>query len=179
MVRKVSYLFLVFILYSCCYTGIRSPNGLPRRKIHPLPMNTDYTLIDTMALYKIDYFYSRNGLTKEVSRHYKDIDNTYPYTSYFKFYAKGKVGLFIIPKKDTLHLERGLFNTEQAKMGYFYIDKNRIRISTIGDCNLYISNDKGSISKDTIDVINKNNIGIVHIRKEVPKELLEGWEPDW
>jgi len=154
---------------------------LPRRKIRPLPENTDYSKIDTMALYKLDSYYFYNSLEKKINDFTKKENDSYPYISYLKFYSKGKLGLFVISKQDTLNLQRCFFNPQKAKMGYYYIEGNKIKtkISTIGNATLHISRKKGFIYNDSIDIRHHNFYGNIFIKRNVPKELLEGWEPDW
>ena len=152
-----------------------------RRKIRPLPENTDYSKIDTMALYKLDSYYFYNSLEKKINDFTKKENDSYPYISYLKFYSKGKLGLFVISKQDTLNLQRCFFNPQKAKMGYYYIEGNKIKtkISTIGNATLHISRKKGFIYNDSIDIRHHNFYGNIFIKRNVPKELLEGWEPDW
>lgn len=181
MVRKILFFVFITFMLGCFYTGPRSEYGLPRRKIRPLPQNTDYNLIDTNAVYMIYARYHVNSLTKDTISFEYEKNQTYPYVGYLKFYSKGKLGLFVIHKEDTLQLQRCLFNPKKAKMGYYYIegDRIRIRISTIGDATLYVSTTKGRIYNDTIDVSNKNNVHTIYVKKKIPVELIEGWSPDW
>jgi hypothetical protein len=174
----VAISFIIF--YSCCYTGRKSEFGLPRNDIKRLDIPLSYEFIDTIAVYKLvaDCFYNKS-LKKVIL--FKNQHENYPYTSYLKFYRNGKLGLFIIPKEDTINLTKKHFNPEKAKMGYYFIEDNKIktRISTIGDCALYIANDKGTIVGDSITLLNKNGIGNIFVKRKVPKEILEGWTPDW
>ena len=182
MVRKIIILLILFVSTTACwYIGKTSEYGLPRRKIRPLPENTDYSKIDTMALYKLDSYYFYNSLEKKINDFTKKENDSYPYVSYLKFYSKGKLGLFVISKQDTLNLQRYFFNPQKAKMGYYYIEGNKIKtkISTIGNATLHISRKKGFIYNDSIDIRHHNFYGNIFIKRNVPKELLEGWEPDW
>ncbi|MBI1669906.1 hypothetical protein I7X29_15105 [Capnocytophaga sp. p1a2] len=134
-----------------------------------------------MALYKLDSYYFCNSLEKKINDFTKKENDSYPYISYLKFYSKGKLGLFVISKQDTLNLQRCFFNPQKAKMGYYYIEGNKIKtkISTIGNATLHISRKKGFIYNDSIDIRHHNFYGNIFIKRNVPKELLEGWEPDW
>ena len=159
MVRKIIILLILFVSTTACwYIGKTSEYGLPRRKIRPLPENTDYSKIDTMALYKLDSYYFYNSLEKKINDFTKKENDSYPYISYLKFYSKGKLGLFVIS-----------------------IEGNKIKtkISTIGNATLHISRKKGFIYNDSIDIRHHNFYGNIFIKRNVPKELLEGWEPDW
>jgi hypothetical protein len=91
------------------------------------------------------------------------------------------MGLFIILKKDTANLTREMFNPLKAKMGYYSItgDVIKTRLSTIGDCTLYISNKKGYVRNDTLSLEEKYHHGSIYIKKIVPDELLKNWSPDW
>ena len=181
MVKKILFFVLTTFMVGCFYTGPSSEYGLPRRKIRPLPQNTDYSLIDTNAVYIPYAYYFRNDITKDIISFQYQKEETYPYIGYLKFYSKGKLGLFVIHKEDTLQMERCLFNPKKAKMGYYYIegDKIRTRISTIGDATLYIGNQKGRIYNDTIEVSNKNHFYTIYVKKKIPIEFIENWSPDW
>lgn len=180
-IKKVILYILIVSAVSCYYTGVRSEYGLPRRKIKPLPENTDYSKIDTNALYVPYAYYFKNTITREAIEFYKEKDDTYPYIGFLKFYSKGKLGLFIIPKADTLHMQRCFFDPKKAKMGYYHIEGEKIRtkISIIGDATLYISNKKGRIYGDTIELSSKNYYYQIYIKKKIPIQLLENWKPDW
>jgi len=182
MVRKIIlYTITTMLLIGCCYNGKVSEYGLPRRDIKKLEKPILYEKIDTLALYKLTSSFHINYLTNEYSYFEKNDDNVYPSTSYLKFYPNGKLGLFIIPKSDTLKLERSFFDPQRAKMGYYYIKDNVIktRISTIGDCSLYLSNKKGEIKGDKIILKDKRGYGNIYIKKDVPKIVLENWKTDW
>lgn len=155
--------------------------GLPRRKINKLKPFKTYGIIDTLALYKLSINFSTNNISNEYVYFEKENNNSYPYTSYMKFYPNGKLGLFIILKRDTLSLERSFFDPRRAKMGYYWVEDSVIRtkISTIGDCSLYISNKKGVVIGDTIKLENHYRYGEIFIKKRMTKESLENWEPDW
>jgi len=182
MVKKIIiHSFIAIILTGCCYNGKVSDYGLPRREIKKLDRTILYGAIDTLALYKLTNSFHFNSLSKEYTFLEKDIYNSYPNASYLKFYPNGKLGLFIIPKTDTLKLERSFFDPQRAKMGYYYINGNSIktRISAIGDCSLYLSNKKGTIENDKILINDNSGHGNIYIKKEVPKVILENWKPDW
>lgn len=183
MVTRVSVAFILLLTVSgCCYNGKLSDYGLPRKAITKLKNSTiDYSKIDTMALYKAEAGFNINSLTKEYTYYEKDVNNSYPYVSYLKFYQDGKLGVFIIPKTDTLALQRDFFNPVKAKMGYYNMNGKvlKIRIATIGDCTLYISDSEGTIQNDTLKMLNKNYSGKIYKKVTVPKSLLEKWKPDW
>jgi hypothetical protein len=182
MAKRILHVLLFSIITSgCCYKGIKSAYGLPRKKIARLSDHFSHEKIDTLALYKLQINYAYNKMSKEYIYFEKDNNNSYPYTSYLKFYKNGKLGLFILPKTDTLHLERTFFDPQKAKMGYFEIQGQSIKtkISTIGDCSLFISNKKGEIKGDSIKLEGKNNHGNIYIKVNVPKNILENWKPDW
>ena len=67
-------------------------------------------------------------------------------------------------------------------MGYFSeYEKGKIKqkISTIGDCTLYISEKNGTVEKDSIVLYDKNSFGYVYKKIKVPQEYLQNWKPDW
>jgi len=178
----VIFSIVVLICFmGCCYNGPTSPYGLPRKRIKILLKNIDYGGVDTLAVYKSYANYAYNNLSKKIIYFEKTDDNTYPYVSYLKFYENGKVGLFVISKKDTLNLKRCTFNPKMAKMGYYHITENKIKIkiSTLANCNLYISRKKGYINEDTITIEGNNQHGSIYVKKKIPKEFLEDWLPDW
>ncbi|WP_311330419.1 hypothetical protein [Capnocytophaga sputigena] len=74
-----------------------------------------------------------------------------------------------------------MFNPEKAIMGYYYIKGNDIKIKTarIINCYLYVFKEKGRIKNDTITLMLDSSIEEIYKKKTIPKELLEGWEPDW
>jgi len=182
MVKKIIVNFSLIILFnSCCYNGMVSEFGLPRKRINKLKPFMANNIIDTLALYKLSISYSINNISGEYVYFEKNADNSYPYISYMKFYPNGKLGLFVIRKTDTLNFERSFFDPRRAKMGYYWLEENilKTKISTIGDCSLYISNKKGVVIGDTIKLENHYKYGEIYIKKRVPKEFLENWKPDW
>ena len=173
---------LLVLASSCCYVGKRTMYGLPRKNIAPLKGDKiSYKDIDTNAIYKLVIDYHYNTSLKQYSYYERADDNTYPYISYLKFYSNRKLGLFVILKKDTMNLNRDVFNPLKAKMGYYSVTNNvlRTRIATIGDCSLYVSNEKGYIRNDTLMLEEKHHHGSISIKKEVPGEILKNWTPDW
>lgn len=177
----VSLVILSTVITSCCYNGIVSEYGLPRRKIP----NYNYQHkriyeIDTTIVYKLDAVFIFSSSLKKITRYDKEDENTYPYVSYLKYYSNGKVGLFVIEKNKAI--VRDDFNTQKAKMGYFSEyepGKIKQRISTIGDCSLYISERKGYIENDSIVLYDKNDFGHVYKKANIPSEYLKDWKPDW
>lgn len=182
MVKKCIYVILVVLISSCCYMGKKTIYGLPRKNITSLSRGEiNYRDIDTTALYKLYIVYYYNKYKKQYFYYEKADDNPYPYISYLKFYSDGKLGLFVIPRKDTSNLTRDTFNPLKAKMGYYSNIDNvlHIKIITIGDCSLYINNEKGYINSDTVRMENKQHYGNIFIKKLVPREFLRDWSPDW
>ena len=187
MVKRKSYILILLSIcfIACCYKGPYTSYGSIRQKIRSFSKITEnYELIDTTALYKLDAIqeYTHYNLTeKRVSFYEKDDAHYYPYTQYLKFYSNGKLAVFFIPKRDTLFLKREMFNPEKAIMGYYYIKGNDIKIKTAGiiNCYLYVFKEKGKIKNDTITLMLDSSIEEIYKKKTIPKELLEGWEPDW
>ncbi len=185
MVVYKNYIFIIcscLTIVSCCYNGKYSANGLPRKKVKEFPdKNISIENIDTLSIYKLKINFAINGQTNQYIYFEKEDDNTYPYVSYLKFYKNNKLGLFIIPKADTLKLSREYFNPSKAKMGYYYISNKSIKtkISTIGDCSLYISKKNGTINGDSIIIKDNSNHGNIYLKQNIPKEYLENWKPDW
>ena len=190
MVRKIILLLILFLSTTACwYIGKTSEYGLPRRKIRPLPENTDYSKIDTMALYKSEvvYLYTTSlcgTKPKNIRIIEKEGEPYLPTTTYLKFYSKNKVGVFILSKQESLNLQRSFFNPQKAEMGYYYVKENdnkiEIKFSTIGAYStMQVNHRKGTIYNDSINIFGGNNIGEIYVKRNVPKELLEGWEPDW
>lgn len=135
--------------------------------------------VDTLDIYELKFscFYE-----KKINSYTNLMEYDYTHISYLKFYKNGKLGLFIIPIEKTKDFNRDFFNPEKAKMGYYELDENFIkkRISTIGDCSLYISNQEGIVKGDTIFFHNlNNNHGNVYIKKNVDVNFLKNWLPDW
>lgn len=178
MVRNLSiYILILFFISSCCYTGRYSEYGYPRKSISSYKqLNNSTAKIDTTIIYKLDA-----SFINTVSNYYKKEDESeYPNFIYLKYYAKNKVGLFIIDKLKVL--ERDDFNPKKAKMGYFFEYENgniKQKISTIGDCTLYISKHMGYTNNDSIVFIDKNLYGDIYKKVQLPKEFLENWQPDW
>ena len=173
---------LPLFFVSCCYNGIYSENGLPRKKIKQFrDSSISIENIDTLSIYKSKINFAKNELTDQYIYFEKEDDNTYPYVGYLKFYKDNKLGLFIIPKADTLKLTREYFNPSKAKMGYYYISGKSIKtkISTIGDCSLFISKKSGVINGDSIVLKNNSNHGNIYLKQRIPIEYLENWKPDW
>lgn len=190
MVRKIIILLILFVSTTACwYIGKTSEYGLPRRKIRPLPENTDYSKIDTMALYKSEvvYLYTTSlcgTKPKNIRIIEKEGEPYLPTITYLKFYSKNKVGVFILSKQESLNLQRSFFNPQKAEMGYYYVKGNdnkiEIKFSTIGAYStMQVNHRKGTIYNDSINIFGGNNIGEIYVKRNVPKELLEGWGPDW
>lgn len=180
--RCTIFITAALLISSCCYMGKRTMYGLPRKNLSPLKGGDfSYKYIDTNALYKLFIDYHYNKTLKRYSYYERADDNSYPYTSYYKFYSNGKLGLFVIPREDTVNLTRDTFNPLKAKMGYYSVTDNIIKtkIATIGDCTLFISNEKGFIRTDTLTLEEKNHHGNIYIKKIVPNDLLKDWSPDW
>lgn len=181
MVSKKIIFILFLTLISCKYNGVVSEYGLPRKKINFFSQSIYSKKIDTLSIYKNILNYKYNKQDKSYDYFEKTTTNSYKYVSYLKFYANGKLGLFIIPKKDTLKLERSFFNPKKAKMGYYEVNENLIktRNSTIGGVSFFIVNQHGVINGDSIKLIDKNQGVNIYIKKEVSKQLLNDWKPDW
>lgn len=181
MVRNIIFVVIFMIITGCCYSGKVSKYGLPRKEIKKINGVSDYSKIDTTSIYKLEIDFAYNKLEKEYVYYEKSDNNTYPYSSFLKFYSNGKLGLFVIPKEEISKLNREHFNPERAKMGYYFVSGNLIktRISTIGDSGLYISNKNGFIQNDSITIQDKNNYGGVYVKKIIDKNLLKIWKPDW
>ena len=127
-----------------------------------------------------DIFYDNKS--QKIVQYEKDIEYDYPYTSYIKFYPRGKFGLFIIKKADTIYLKREDFNPKKAKMGYYIEKENKkieTKLETIGDCSLYISKKIGYIKEDSLFRIDRNGRGDIFIKTKVPSNLFNKWKPDW
>ena len=184
MVNKMLvYIILIVFFSSCCYMGKRTIHGLPRKNISLLKGGEiNFKLIDTFALYKTEIDYHYNTSLKQYF-HFERIDDNYSYPNigYIKFYSNGRLGLFVIPKSKGNNLTRDDFNPVKALMGYYSVTDNLIktRIATIRDCSLYIDNEKGFIRDDTLKIENKTHHGTIYIKKNIPKELITGWTPDW
>lgn len=173
-------LLAALLLASCCYTGLRSSEGLPRARMKSFG-EYGYAGIDTNAVYRVFENLHRNTQTGRIISRERAADNSYPYVSYLKFYPKGKFGLFVIPKGDIAALRRDHFDPRKAKMGYFGSDGDRLvtRLSTLGDCSLQISESKGKVTGDTLILFKKDGHGNVYLRQQVDPGLLQGWAPDW
>ena len=128
----------------------------------------------------LEISYGLNSITKEYTFYEKEIIRDYPIAAYLKFYPENKVGLFLIKKPDTLNLKRYLFNPQNAKMGYYYIEGNRIftKITDIQQCEFNVIKSNGKISNDTIEEFDHNG-GNIYVKKNIPKEYIEKWKPDW
>ncbi|MEO6672652.1 MAG: hypothetical protein ABIN93_04420 [Ginsengibacter sp.] len=156
--------------------------GLPRKNISLLKGgDRTYNYVDTNALYKLTINYLYNRGSKRYSYYERSDNNSYPYTSYYKFYSNGKVGLFVIAKKDTMNLTRNAFNPLNAKMGYYSVTGNAIKtkLETVNDCMFHLINERGHIGSDTLTLEDKNHHGNIYIKNMVPNELLKDWSPDW
>ena len=170
------------LFVSCCYNGIYSKDGLCRRKINDYKLkNTLIENIDTLAVYKEKINFALNTITKEYVYFEKSEENTYPYVSYLKFYPNNKLGLFIIAKSDTLKLTREHFNPSKATMGYYFLDGNKIRIkfSIVFQCSHQTLGEKGIINKDSITTLQSGHSGTIYVKRNVEKEYIENWKPDW
>lgn len=179
--RIIFSLFSVVIfLCSCCYKGKYSAAGYPRKAIKSFEnKNVGVFNIDTLAVYKWEVSYGTNS-SKEYTYYEKQLNRNYPSTAYLKFYPNNKLGIFVIRKSDTLNLTREHFNPKNARMGYYYFNGNNIvtKVSTIQQCELAITKVNGKIIGDTI--IEENNLsGTIYVKKNISKEYLENWKPDW
>ncbi len=105
VVKKIICVIGILILCVSCYIGKKTIYGLPRKKISIPKGDISIISVDTNALYKMVINFRYDKLLNNYSYHQKVDDHYYPYVSYLKFYNDGKLGLFIIPKKDTAKLE--------------------------------------------------------------------------
>ena len=179
MVRMIFYITCFILLKSCCYSGIVSEYGLPRKAISKYNKSSIMN-IDTMSVYPHCAYFTYSKSDRKITDYNKEENSKYPYISYLKYYSNGKVGLFVISKTEILN--RDAFNPKRAKMGYYYqYNTNNIRqkISTIGDCTLYISERQGYVKGDSIVLFDKYGHGNVYKKYNIPKKELSNWNPDW
>lgn len=179
LLKVTIYIKCIVLLESCCYSGITSEYGLPRKIISKYNKNTIVN-IDTMAVYKYYAYFKYSKSDTKIMYYNKEENSKYPYISYLKYYSNGKVGLFVIPKTEVLNRE--LFNPKRAKMGYYYqynTDNIRQKISTIGDCSLYISEKEGYVKGDSIVLFDKYGHSSVYKKINISEENILNWNPDW
>lgn len=189
MVKKLSVIFILLSLSSCCYRGMRNSFGSPRKimNVKKLVNNDIYTKIDTTSLYELKYYITnKGGLIPENM----DFGSTF-----LKFFKNGKVGEFgfgydhknykPIPN---YKCRRDDFNPKKFRMGYFYIDGNEIKMRKFGikfcKRNLFVS--KIEILGDTIierirtdALLGEYDEGRLYIKKSIDRKLIDGWYPDW
>lgn len=178
MVRVIFLVIVFMLLKGCCYSGAISQYGLPRKYISRYTKKVMIN-IDTTTIYR-EHAYFRFSKSNNIKDYRLVKENNYGYISFLKYYSNGKVGLFVIPKTEILN--RNHFNPKRAKMGYYYqknINDIVQKISTIGDCSLYISEKEGHVRGDSIVLYDKRGHSHVYKKHSVPKDFLLDWEPDW
>jgi hypothetical protein len=176
------YALIILVISSCCYTGKVTMYGLARKNVSLLKGgDVTYKYVDTTVLYKATFDFYPNIFNRNKYDYDLVNNNSYPYVAYYKFYGNGKLGLFIILKKDTMNLTRDDFNPLKAKMGYYSVTDKLIKtkIESVNDCTLHLINERGYISNDTLSLEHKNHYGHICLKEIVPDELLKNWSPDW
>lgn len=183
---------VIFILVSCtlmlqscfCYKGSSTEYGQPRKEIIVKNQQFDITLlkeIDTLAVYElITYIRNDNVYVVDNSRG----------KSYFRFYSNGKFGAFglgydsdefkLIPD---YKISREDFNPLHSQMGYYFTKNNKIYTKrlTMNQCQIQVYESELVIKENIIEEISlqQKRSKNIYVKRSIPKEFLENWQPDW
>lgn len=181
MVKQIFLLVsLSILLFSCCYNGVVSEYGLPRREITKFKDESKVIYdIDTMVIYKLDANFFYNKSLQKYS-YYKKVNSNSQI--FYKFYSKGKLGYFRIRNEEVLKKDKNLFNPKKAEMGYYSEyekGKLKLKFTTVFDCTFHIEEYEGYIESDSIVLYDMNKHGFVYKKDSISKTLLNGWKPDW
>lgn len=168
------------VLNSCCFKGNLNNYGIQRTEnVDRFTKNARITTTDTLILYektKICFGGQCYATEKE----------------YLRFYPNGKVSSFInvglnkrsIDSIKEHSINRKDFNPEKSRMGYYYQkdDKAYIALFVINQCAAEWFKGELVFKNNHLIVKNlKRNVSdsVIYKVKEVPLDLLTGWNPDW
>ena len=180
MVKYLIYFAIILFFNGCFY--YKNTNGIIRANktvMHPFKNVENDTELDTFAVYS--YFASFQK-SKNGYNHYKlSVKNLDEFSDpLLRFYPNGKVSLF---NHNKLPLNKEFFNPANGLMGYYGRNKKGeliIKILYFGDGSGYEETCSFTIVNDTIESINiVNGWGSSYKCILVPREYLEGWQPDW
>ncbi|NCP53052.1 MAG: hypothetical protein GW794_04095 [Flavobacteriales bacterium] len=183
---------LLFFAGCSCYKGPVSEFGFFRKDYKPENFDIDknlYNIIDTTEVYERVGTFDLNN-----NEFYPYDDHKYGY-NYLKFYANGKVSDFRRIRTDgepfssnpEPELSRNDFDPAKSAMGYFYAYDGKIFFNFFvrhRNCYGYFNKSEFIIKNDTlieknIQTINGKDIEVFYVKKNIPIEFLQGWQPDW
>ncbi|PCH78096.1 MAG: hypothetical protein COB98_01680 [Flavobacteriaceae bacterium] len=187
MVRVFSCILIVALLQSCCYRGLKSSYGFPRKDISKKVLLKQGSIdgVDTKHLYVEKYILTNIGKKINVLK-----ENG---SSFLKFYPSGKVSSFplvntteyneLIPN---YQFKKSDFDPRKSFMGYYYLKEGAINMLGVhfAECNARNIPSKITVKGDTLFVRSRKygqqNLGTkVYVKSDIPVGFLEGWEPDW
>ncbi len=186
MIRAI---FILFLFTGCsCYKGPVSEYGFFRKDIKPENFVIDeriYDIIDTTAVYeRVGTFYLNEFYPHE--KHKRG-------NVYLKFYANGKVSAFSEVGYDRekfladpdYQLSRNDFDPAKSNMGYFFIYEDKLIFNFYyrhRNCYGYVSKSEFIIKNDTLikrNIKSFESQEVFYVKKNIPIEFIEGWQPDW
>ncbi len=162
MVRN-SIIISLLIVFGCCFPRLSREQY--KRKLKPFTLQPNNNLevfkkIDTLSAYK--YLITKNNL------HYYSI---------LKFYNNNRVGDFTL--FENISNNRETFNPINADLGIYMLKNDTLTIEWSmyrqGNANVFKHT---YIYKNDTFFSNKSNQHIIK-NKEIPKEWLQRWKPDW
>lgn len=186
MVKKYIKIIVFFSFSCCCYNGKLTEYGHARiEKFKPYTKTeidaNIYSDIDTLSIYEHIYdiyagkIYERDSL---IGR------------EFLRFYSMGKASSFISVGYDqtqfrnipNYEINKDDFNPLKSRQGYYYQKKNKLYLNhlIVRQCGVtgYLS--EIIVKKDTIILIPEELIiKHVYVKRNIPKDFLEGWKPDW
>lgn len=192
MFRILILIVCVLFFCSCCYRGIKNELGHARPEVRE-PGNIDENIfeqIDTMAVYELSYILTNIDvkLDHDPKEHIG--------RRFLRFYGGGKVSSFTIGYDNETFsynpdhkLTKEDFDPRKSMMGYYFLDKGKIKIKQFGVeiCKSFIIRGEIEIKADTLVII-ENNGSLIHSDSEkkvyikneiIRKEYLKDWEADW
>lgn len=183
MVKKhqlVMICILFVFLTSCCYRGRTNEYNQIRTyiKLNSYRSLDIYKLIDTLVIYELDsYFYNNQYYKSDINQG----------NSFLKFYGNCKLSSFINIGKEKNHIyTRENFEPKNSRMGHFFVDEKKIiraKIAVYNQCQKEILRCRIDVANDTLvleyDNESINKLKEIYIKKNIKKELLEDWQPDW
>lgn len=185
MVKRFLIIIILLLFSGCCYNGTVTEYGYARIMLKSYPKigeNTNvFEFIDTLSVYEKVYdIYLGNK-----QKHNPDRAKVF-----LRFYKNGKISSFNSIDYDKKKfksnsdyiINRTDFNPLKSHMGYLYQQKNKLYINhhIVSECRIVEYLSEIIVKQDTIiQMPIHDNIKHVYVKRNFPKEFLEGWIPDW
>jgi len=202
MVKKTVLLFTIFYLPTSCwcnYKPLYNHKTLKRIRANNSFDNTIYSKIDTTIVYEyvysIQYYRENKKLFPNKIIEHKDYFIPDNGRIFLKFYSNGLTREFkgvgynnkAFKLIENYKLSRKDFNPKNRTDGILFTKKGKLwyKQYTVLDCSARLIRYEMSVKGDTI-IVEGNDPGwyihekkYVYVKRNIPKEYLEGWYLNW